>query len=58
VTEDTEWTIDSFDPNIRVSNVDGSRGEVTITGPGEVVVTATFDDDDDIFIDTATITIQ
>jgi len=32
---------------------------VTITGPGQVVVTATFtDDDDEIFIDTATITIQ
>ena len=59
VTEDTEWTVDAFDPNITVSNSDGSRGEVTITGPGQVVVTATFtDDDNEIFIDTATITIQ
>ena len=47
MTEDSEWTIIENDNSLNtVDNSDGSRGEVTIRGPGELVLEVSFEDED------------
>ena len=47
VTEDSEWIIVENDNALNtVDNSDGSRGEVTIRGPGELVIEVSFEDED------------
>ncbi len=47
VTEASDWEEVSTTTNLlQIDNDDGSKGELTIRGPGEIVVKATFTDED------------
>ena len=47
VTEDSEWRTISADNNISLSDDDGSKGRITITGVGEIEIEVTYIDDDE-----------
>ncbi len=54
VTEDSDWVVVSRTTNLLlIDDDDGSKGELTIRGPGEIVVRATFtdeDNDDNVYV--------
>lgn len=49
ITEESEWSVVESSPNLSLSNVDGSKGQVIITGLGEITLTFKYVEDGDEF---------